>query len=55
MAVSYAEQSGATDSGYYLYSLISLGEIADKEGNKVEAKKIFYRGKKQSWPKRRGI
>ena len=41
MALRYAEQSGATDSGYYLYSLIALGEIADKEGNKAEAKKYF--------------
>ncbi len=41
MAVHYSEQSGATDSGYYLYSLIALGEIANKQGNKVEARKYF--------------
>lgn len=41
MAVHYAEQSGATDSGYYLYSLIALGEIAQKQGNKAEATKYF--------------
>ena len=41
MAVQYAEQSGATDSGYYLYSLIALGEIAQKQGNKAEARKYF--------------
>ena len=28
-------------SGYYLYSLIALGEIADKQGNKAEARKYF--------------
>ena len=41
MAVHYAEQSGATESGYYLYSLIALGEIAQKQGNKEEAGKYF--------------
>ncbi len=40
-AIRYAEQSGATDSGYYLYSLIALGEIAQKQGNKAEARKYF--------------
>ena len=40
-AIQYAEQSGATDSGYYLYSLIALGEIAQKQGNKAEARKYF--------------
>ncbi len=29
------------ESGYYLYSLIALGEIADKEGNKAEARRYF--------------
>ena len=41
IAIQYAEQSGATDSGYYLYSLIALGEIAQKQGNKAEARKYF--------------
>ena len=41
LAVRYSEQSGATKSGYYLYSLIALGEIASKEGDKVTAKKYF--------------
>lgn len=41
IAVRYAEQSDATDSGYYLYSLIALGEIAQKQGNKAEARKYF--------------
>lgn len=40
-AIQYAEQSGATASGYYLYSLIALGEIAQKQGNKAEARKYF--------------
>lgn len=39
--ISFAEKIGATDSGYYLFSLIALGEIAQKEGNKAEAKRYF--------------
>ncbi|MCZ8023375.1 MAG: tol-pal system protein YbgF [Cyclobacteriaceae bacterium] len=45
---SYAEQIEATDAGYYLYTLISLGEIAEKQGNKAEAKKYFNEVKKRS-------
>jgi hypothetical protein len=48
LAVRYAEERGATDSGYYLYSLISLGEIAAKEGNKAEAAKYFKEVKKKA-------
>ena len=48
LAVQYAEQSGSTDSGYYLYSLIALGEIAEKQGNKAEASKYFKEVKKKA-------
>ncbi len=41
LAVKYAKQIDATESGYYLYSLIELGEIAEKQGKKAEAKKYF--------------
>lgn len=41
LCVKYAEQIKATDSGYYLYSLIALGEIAQRQGNKAEAKRYF--------------
>jgi hypothetical protein len=41
LCLKYAEQIEATDSGYYLYSLIALGEISDKQGNKAEAKRYF--------------
>jgi hypothetical protein len=41
LCIAFAEEIGATDSGYYLYSLIALGEIADKQGNKAEARKYF--------------
>lgn len=48
MCVKFAEQIGATDTGYYLYSLISLGEISDKQGNKKEAKRYFELVKKKA-------
>lgn len=40
-AVKFAEEIEATESGYYLYSLIELGEIAEKQGHKAEAKTYF--------------
>lgn len=48
LCVKYAEQIGATESGYYLYSLISLGEIANKQGNKAEARRYFKDVKKKA-------
>lgn len=48
LATKYAEETGATDSGYYLYSLIALGEIAEKQGNKAEAKKYFKEAKSKA-------
>jgi tetratricopeptide (TPR) repeat protein len=48
LAVKYAEEIGATESGYYLFSLISLGEINEKLGNKAEAKRYFKEVKKKS-------
>jgi hypothetical protein len=47
-SVKFAEQNEATASGYYLYSLIALGEIAERQGNKAEAKKYFTLVKKKS-------
>jgi TolA-binding protein len=47
-AVQFAEQSGATESGYYLYSLIALGEIAEKQGDKTEASRYFKDVKKKA-------
>lgn len=43
--VKFAEEIDATETGYYLFSLIALGEIADREGNKAEAKKYFKKVK----------
>lgn len=48
LAVKYAEEVGATESGYYLFSLIALGEINEKQGNKAEAKRYFKDVKKKS-------
>jgi hypothetical protein len=47
-AIKFAEQVNATESGYYLYSIIALGEIADKQGNKAEAKKYYKEVKKKA-------
>lgn len=41
LSCKFAEEIGATDSGYYLYSLIALGEISERQGNKADAKKYF--------------
>ncbi|MBX2895592.1 MAG: tetratricopeptide repeat protein [Cyclobacteriaceae bacterium] len=48
LAVKFAEEVGATESGYYLFSLIALGEINQKQGNKAEAKRYFTEVKKRS-------
>ena len=40
-SMKYAEQVDATETGYYLFSMIALGEIAEKQGNKAEARKWF--------------
>src|SRR5690606_1880676 len=42
----FAEEIDALKTGYYLYSLIALGEIAEKEGNKALAKRYFQEVKK---------
>lgn len=47
-AVRFSEQSNATNSGYYLYSLIALGEIADRKGDKAAAKKYFKEAKSKA-------
>jgi Tetratricopeptide repeat len=47
-SIKFAEQNGAMESGYYLYSLIALGEIYERQGNKVEAKRYFTLVKKKS-------
>jgi tetratricopeptide (TPR) repeat protein len=48
LCIRFADQIDAADSGYSLYSLIALGEIAEQQGNKAEAKKYFKEVKKKS-------
>jgi tetratricopeptide (TPR) repeat protein len=48
MVVHYAKAIDATDSGYYLFSLIALGEISQKKGDKKAAKDYFEEVKKKS-------
>lgn len=44
--LSYGEESESQESGYYLYSLIALGKMANEENNKVQAKEYFNLVKK---------
>jgi tetratricopeptide (TPR) repeat protein len=48
LCVKYAEEIGSVESGYYLYSLISLGEINQAQGNKAEAKRYFQMVRKKA-------
>ncbi|MFN8692144.1 MAG: tol-pal system protein YbgF, partial [Cyclobacteriaceae bacterium] len=48
LAVKYAEEIEATESGYYLYSLIALGEINQRQGNREAAKRYFKDAKKKA-------
>ncbi|MCU0418242.1 MAG: tetratricopeptide repeat protein [Cyclobacteriaceae bacterium] len=48
MTVRFAEQIGATESGYYLFALISLGEICEKQGDKKAARAYFQQVKRQA-------
>lgn len=48
MAMKYAEDNESTETGYYLYSMIALGEIADKQGDEKLARKYFNDVKKRT-------
>ncbi len=48
LCIKYAEQTESLESGYYLYSIIALGEIAQKHGDNALAKKYFTEAKKKS-------
>ena len=45
-AVTFAEDMGATDTGYYHYSLLALAEIAEENGDKKKAKEYLKKVKK---------
>jgi hypothetical protein len=44
--LSYGEESESQESGYYLYSLIALGKMANEEKDKKKAKDYFNKVKK---------
>jgi hypothetical protein len=44
--LSYGEESESQESGYYLYSLIALGKMANQEKNKSLARSYFNKVKK---------
>lgn len=46
--LKFSEQNKAYKSGYYIYSLIALGEISEKLGDKAAAKNYFNEVKKRS-------
>src|SRR5690554_6308612 len=45
-AIAFGEESESEESGYHLYSLVHLGEISIKEGDKKKAKAYFNQVKK---------
>ena len=47
-AVAYARQLDATQSGYYHYSLLHLGEIAEEQGDKKQARRYYKAVKKEA-------
>lgn len=48
MAIGFGEEIEAHESGYYLYSLLGMAKIADKEKDKSTAKKYFNLVKKHA-------
>ncbi len=47
-AVAFGREIEATDTGYFLYSLIALGDIAKLEGDEKEAKRYYKLVKKEA-------
>jgi hypothetical protein len=47
-AIQFAKRSNAEESGYYLYSLLGLARIYDKQGNKDEAEETLKKVRKNS-------
>ncbi|MEQ9116846.1 tol-pal system protein YbgF [Fulvivirga sp.] len=45
-AIEFSEDIEATDTGYYHYSLLSLGDIYRNEGNEKQAKEYYKKVKK---------
>lgn len=47
-AISYAKEIDATESGYYHYSMLYLGEIAEQQNNPKLAKEYYKQVKKEA-------
>lgn len=47
-AIAFAEQSNDLESGYYLFSLIGLGDIAYQTGDPKQAKEYYKQAKKDA-------
>ena len=47
-AIDFAQQVDATESGYYHYSLLHLGEIAEKQGDSNLARDYYKKVKKEA-------
>lgn len=47
-AIEFAKEIDATESGYYHFSLLSLGDIARKEGDKKQARAYYRLVKKEA-------
>ncbi|MEY3404576.1 MAG: hypothetical protein RL161_6, partial [Bacteroidota bacterium] len=48
LCLKFSEKNKSYKSGYYLYSLIALGEISEKLGDKAAARRYFTEVKKRS-------
>lgn len=46
--VDFAKEAGATESGYFMYALLNLGEIAQLKGRDKEAKDYYKEVKKRA-------
>ncbi len=47
-AIDFSESIGATDTGYYLYSLLYYGDITEKQGDRALAKTYYRKVKENS-------
>lgn len=47
-AVAFSEAIEEDEAGYYLWSMVYLGQIAEKEGDEKEAKKLYRRAKRKA-------
>lgn len=48
MAIEHSEKIGAIDKGYYFYSILHLGRIEEKNGNKDKARDYYKKVRKVS-------